>query len=85
MRKSKKLTLASVRVVSWFRMPSSANGNPRFGFSIIDNASEESYNGSTKPDHGFVYGMAAEPHTLLDVELVITPTGRLYMTQALRA
>lgn len=69
-------------ILTWKRERNTVYGNPVFSFTITDEAGKV-YSGKTRPNAGFVYGLCSYPEALAYVTISITPSGRVYMDQAI--
>jgi hypothetical protein len=76
-----KINISKASVMVWERERNTASGNPVYSFRIEDE-NGKAYEGKTRPNAGFVYGLASVKETLSNVVIAITPSGRVYMDDA---
>lgn len=80
--KTTKTQIEKATILSWKRECNTVYGNPVFSFTVTDESGKV-YSGKTRPNAGFVYGLCSYPEALENVTVAVTPTGRVYMDNAL--
>lgn len=76
-----KITISKASVMVWERGRNTVSGNSVYSFRIEDE-NGKAYQGKTRPNAGFVYGLASVNESLSNVVIAITPSGRVYMDGA---
>lgn len=76
-----KIKIEKATILDWDREKNTVYGNPVYSFALTDE-NGKLYRGKTRPNAGFVYGLNYGPSELKNVDIAVTPSGRVYMDDA---